>query len=118
VVPLCWGRSSKRWTTICGAVGAPAGLPHFAASGPADAKLGDHPSFTITPATAGQHLVRCHFYAPDGTFLHNYATNVVFDGASGTVVLPSAVNDAPGQYTLKATDVMTGASAEAKITLQ
>jgi hypothetical protein len=90
----------------------------IALSGPADAKLGDHPSFTITPAAAGRHLVRCHFYAPDGTFLHNYATNVVFDGPSGAVVLPSAVNDAPGQYTLKATDVMTGASAEAKITLQ
>ena len=72
----------------------------------------------ITSTRQGKHLVRCHFYAPDGTFLHNYAANVLFDGATGGVTLPSALNDAPGVYTLKATDVVTGSTAEAKIRLQ
>ena len=87
-------------------------------AGPAEATLGEHPAFTITSAPAGKRLVRCHFYAPDGAFLHNYATNVVFEGDRGTVVLPSAYNDAPGTYTLKATDVVSGASAEASIALK
>ena len=87
-------------------------------TGPASAALGEHPVFMITSTRQGKHLVRCHFYAPDGTFLHNYAANVLFDGATGGVTLPSALNDAPGVYTLKATDVVTGSTAEAKIRLQ
>ena len=37
---------------------------------------------------------------------------------AGHVVLPSALSDAAGDYTLKVTDVLTGATAEAKISLK
>lgn len=85
--------------------------------GPAAASLGDHPRFTITSSRGGPAVVRCHFYGPDGAFLHLYARNVVLVNGAATVVLPSALNDAPGEYTLRVTDVITGASATAAVRL-
>ncbi|HKQ53640.1 MAG TPA: beta-galactosidase trimerization domain-containing protein, partial [Pyrinomonadaceae bacterium] len=87
-------------------------------NGPAAASLGDHPVFTITSSTAGKRLVRCHVFAPDGSLLSAYSTNVLMGSTTATVPLPSALNDAAGTYTLRATDVVTGATAEAKVTLK
>ncbi len=86
--------------------------------GPAAASLGDHPVLTITSSTPGRRLVRCHVFAPDGSLLPAYSSNVLMGGATATVTLPSALNDAAGTYTLRATDVVTGATTEAKITLK
>jgi hypothetical protein len=47
-----------------------------------------------------------------------YASNVLMDKGSATIVWPSALNDTAGVYTLRATDVLTGATAEARITLK
>jgi hypothetical protein len=47
-----------------------------------------------------------------------YASNIVINNTVSTFVLPSALNDAAGMYTLKATDVVSGATAETKITLR
>ncbi len=90
----------------------------IAVTGPEKAVLGEHPAFTISCTPASKSPVRCHFFAPDGTFLNDYAVNTLCNSGAGTVVLPSALNDKSGQYTLKVTDVVTGASAEAKITLE
>ena len=87
-------------------------------SGPAAATLGDQVAFAIKSSDAGKHLVRCHFSGPDGAFLPAYARNVVVEGGTGKVVLASALNDAAGNYTLKVADVVTGASAETKVTLK
>jgi len=87
-------------------------------SGPASAALGDQPEFTIKLARPGKAIVRCHLFGPDGAFLPSYARNVLIDNGAGTVVLPSALNDAAGQYTLKVTDVMTGAGATATLLLR
>jgi hypothetical protein len=55
--------------------------------------------------------------APDGRLLPSYAQNVVMEGDEGTVLLPSALNDPPGDYTLRVADVITGASATTKVRL-
>jgi len=87
-------------------------------SGPAVAALGEHVRFALTSAEPDKSLVRCHFFGPGGEFLPDYEQNVIVENGSGEVVLPSALSDAAGTYLLKATDVVTGASAEAKITLK
>lgn len=87
-------------------------------SGPDSAALGEHVRFTIESATAGRRLFRCHFFAPDGSTLEAYSKNVLLDGARAEVVLPSALNDPAGVYTLRVTDVISGATAEAKIRLK
>ena len=46
------------------------------------------------------------------------ALSALLDKAAATIILPSALNDPAGVYTLRATDVVTGATAEAKITLK
>jgi len=86
--------------------------------GPAAAKLGEHPRFALASSRPAKALVRCHVFGPDGKFVPEYEKNVVLDGGKGTFVLPSALSDAAGAYTLKVTDVLTGSTAEAKITLR
>jgi hypothetical protein len=86
-------------------------------AGPASASRGDHPHFTLRSSPPGRALVRCHFFGPDGSLLPLYAENVLIQGDSGEVILPSALNDPAGEYTLKVTDVITGASATARVGL-
>ena len=69
------------------------------------------------PAT-GRHLVRCHVLGPDGAFRPEYAKNLLVEEGAGRFVLPSALYDLAGEYRVVATDVLTGARAEAKVTLR
>jgi hypothetical protein len=87
-------------------------------TGPASAGLGDHPQFRVTSSRRDQALVRCHVYGPDGAFLHAYGQNLLIEDGAGTFTLPSALSDKPGEYTLTVTDILTGATAEAKIALR
>ncbi|MCD6404781.1 MAG: beta-galactosidase trimerization domain-containing protein [Planctomycetes bacterium] len=82
-------------------------------TGPSQAALGEHPVFTITSKALGKRVIRCHFFAPDGSFVAAYAKTIVIEAGAGKVVLPSAVNDPSGTWTLKATDLLSGASATA-----
>ncbi len=85
--------------------------------GPASSRLGEHPEFIVTSSRPGRRLIRCHVFAPDGSFLAAYAKNMTLENATGRVVLPSALNDAAGEYTLRVTEVVSGATAEAKVRL-
>jgi hypothetical protein len=84
-------------------------------SGPLSSSLGEHPVFALTSSTSGPHLIRCHVFAPDGSMMPAYAGNLLLDNVTSTFVLPSALNDPAGGYTIRATDVVTGATAETKI---
>ncbi len=86
--------------------------------GPATASLGEHVSFSLVSSTPGRRLIRCHVFAPDGSLLSLYARNVLLDDGTATFVLPAALNDRAGAYTIQATDVVTGATAETKIDLK
>jgi hypothetical protein len=91
--------------------------PSLSIKGPRRVKPGEHPAFTITMSEPGRRLVRCRFFDPDGRFLPQYAQNVMFDGAAGQVVMPSAFNDPAGTYRLTTTEILTGAKAETSFRL-
>ena len=90
----------------------------IALRGPAESTLGEHPAFTLTCSRPGRRLIRFHVFGPDGSMLPTYASNLLSDNTTFTFVLPSALNDPAGAYTVRATDVITGSTAEAKITLK
>jgi hypothetical protein len=86
--------------------------------GPTTALRGEHPRFELTASRPGRRLVRCHVFAPDGSMLPDYSHNVLVDSPAGTFVLPTALNDPVGTYTIRATDVVTGATVQTRIILK
>jgi hypothetical protein len=81
------------------------------------AHRGDHVAFNLTSTTSDTALVRCHVYAPDGSRLPIYSSNVLVQHGRGTFTLPFALNDTPGKYVIRVTDVATGATVEKSIEL-
>ena len=90
----------------------------LALSGPVVSSRGEHPTFSISSSIPGERLIRVHVFAPDGSMLPGYASNLHMAHTTTTFVLPSALNDPAGTYIIRATDVVTGATAETKITLK
>jgi len=86
--------------------------------GAASSQLGEHVAFALASSTAGPRLIRCHVFGPDGLMLPVYARSLLVNDKASTFVLPSALNDVAGTYTIRATDVVTGATAETKIALK
>ncbi len=80
--------------------------------GPAASSRGEHPAFSISSSIPGDGIIRCHVFGPDGSMLPVYARNLLMGNKSATFVFPSALNDPAGSYTIRATDVVTGATAE------
>ena len=85
--------------------------------GAASARPGDHVSFNLISTTLATTLVRCHVWAPDGSRLRIYSNNVLVQQGRGSFTLPFALNDAPGKYVIRTTDVVSGATAEKSIEL-
>ncbi|CAN5702134.1 hypothetical protein BH18ACI4_BH18ACI4_02190 [soil metagenome] len=90
----------------------------LALSGPPSSLRGEHIAFTLSSSLSGPRLIRCHVVAPNGLKLPAYARNVLFDKTATKFVLPSALNDLAGVYIIRATDVVSGATAETTITLK
>ena len=90
----------------------------IAVQGPLSAKPGEHVLFTITSNQPTTALIRVQTLGPDGAGLRPYSANVMLHNRSGTFTLPLALNDVPGKYTIKATDVVTGASFQKTIELK
>jgi hypothetical protein len=86
--------------------------------GPARGRLGEEAAFTVSAGSATRRLLRFHVLGPDGRLLPEYARVDVADGPTASFTLPSAVSDPPGEYRLRATDVLTGATAEAVVQLR
>jgi Beta-galactosidase len=85
--------------------------------GPARAERGTAPAFTAVVSPA-RRILRWHVHGPDGAFRPEYAKVTVEDGASATFPLPLAFNDAAGEYRVRVTDVLDGASAEARLRVE
>ncbi|HEY0763441.1 MAG TPA: beta-galactosidase trimerization domain-containing protein [Pyrinomonadaceae bacterium] len=85
---------------------------------PISAKRGDHVSFNLSSTAPGTTLVRCHVYAPDGTRLPIYSSNVLVQNGRSTFTLPFALNDQAGKYLIRSTDVVTGTVVEKTIELR
>ncbi|HEX7317603.1 MAG TPA: beta-galactosidase trimerization domain-containing protein [Pyrinomonadaceae bacterium] len=86
--------------------------------GPAQARRGEHPEFVVGPANGARRLFRCQVFAPDGSMMPAYSKNILTTDGRAAFTLPSALNDAPGEYIVRVTDVVTGATASAKVTLK
>jgi hypothetical protein len=86
--------------------------------GPGRTKRGEAPVFTASAPSAARRLFRWHVRGPGGVFRPEYAQVTVEDGASAAFVLPSALDDAPGEYRVRVTDVLSGASAEWALQLE
>lgn len=90
----------------------------LAIDGPPEAQRGARASFRLRSTAGGKRLVRCHVFGPDGGFLPEYARNVLIEAAEAAFVVPSALSDVPGRYSVKAVDVSSGATAEAVLSLK
>jgi hypothetical protein len=90
----------------------------IAVEGPVEAVRGEHVTFAITSQSVSKRVLRCHFFAPDGSFAVEYAKNITVEGGKATLVFPTALSDAAGEWSLTVTDLLTGASAEAAIELR
>jgi hypothetical protein len=86
--------------------------------GVASANRGDHIAFNLISTAAATTLVRCHVYAPDGSRLPIYSKNLLVQQGRGSFTLPFALNDAPGKYVVRATDVVSGAVVEKSLELR
>jgi hypothetical protein len=86
--------------------------------GPASAKRGEAVTFAGEAGASGRRLLRWHVVGPDGAFMPEYAKVTLDEGREASFVLPSALNDPAGDYRIRATDVLTGASSEATLRLE
>lgn len=86
-------------------------------NGPARMRSGAHAAFEIRSALSGSRLARAELFAPGGARLFVYQKNLLVKNRLATFVFPSALNDPPGDYLLRVTDVGTGAADEKTITL-
>jgi hypothetical protein len=82
------------------------------------ANPGEHVAFKVESTTPGTSLVRCHVFAPDGSRSPIYSRNILLENGSGTFILPFALNDVPGKYVIRSTDVVTGAVSEKTVELR
>ncbi|HEY6248288.1 MAG TPA: beta-galactosidase trimerization domain-containing protein [Pyrinomonadaceae bacterium] len=87
-------------------------------NGTNSAQPGDHVRFELASEANATSLVRYHVFGPDGSLLPIYSANVLLQNGRGSFVLPFAVNDAPGKYVIKTTDVVSGATIEKVIDLR
>jgi hypothetical protein len=97
-------------------------------SAPAAARRGEAVELTATlaattdrnaAATPGERrLLRWHVFGPDSALRPEYTRVTVEDAARARFVLPSALDDAAGEYRVRVSDVLGGASAEASLRLE
>ncbi|HRU05987.1 MAG TPA: beta-galactosidase trimerization domain-containing protein, partial [Candidatus Brocadiia bacterium] len=66
----------------------------------------------------GRHVVMARFVAPDGKETPYYRTKAVLEKGSGSITISTALNDAPGAWTVHATDVASGITGKATFTLK
>jgi hypothetical protein len=87
-------------------------------AGALTAKPGEHISLSVGSTNPGTSLVRCHVFLPDGSRSPIYSRNVLVQNGGGTFILPFALNDPPGKYVIRSTDVVTGAVFEKIVELK
>ena len=69
-------------------------------------------------AGSGSQVFHLEFLAPDGKAAPLYARNLRFENGSGTYSFQTALNDAPGRWTLVVKNVNSGLSAKQTVNLK
>lgn len=98
------------------ALGAPAVAP--AIEGPPTLRAGETATLAVTPAArSGSAVVRVDAIDPAGKVREAYSgTRILAPGAS-SLAIPFAINDPAGPWMIRATEILTGRAAEARIDL-
>jgi hypothetical protein len=92
--------------------------PTLRLEGPAGAKRGEATTLTVVASSPERRIFRWDVHGPGGAFRSEYAQATVADGSTATFVLPPALNDEKGEYRIRVTDVLSGASAEHRLRLE
>jgi hypothetical protein len=92
--------------------------PPLALEGPDRATRGETVVFAAGFGTARRRLLRWHVHGPGGALLPEYARVTLEEGPSAAFDLATALNDPAGEYRVRATDVLSGASAETALRLE
>ena len=71
-----------------------------------------------TPSTAAAHAIRLEVRDPADHLVDAYSGNLILRGRTETWPLPFAASDPPGRWTIRATDLLSGASASAAVDLK
>jgi hypothetical protein len=96
-------------------------LPAPTLSGPAQAALGDLVTFRVGldgPASAAAHVVRLDVIGPTGQVVLMASRTVRVPAEGSLWHLPLAVDDQPGQWQVRATDIVSGQAAVAGLQVQ
>jgi hypothetical protein len=86
--------------------------------GSPNAARGDHLPIQISSSLPGPRLIRCQVTGPKGSIVPEYSRNLLIEKSETQFILPTALNDQAGVYTVRATDVVSGATSEIKVTLK
>jgi hypothetical protein len=95
---------------------SPSNLPAPAIGGPQHLALGATARFHLT-ASAASDVLHIETIDPAGNILAHYSGNRVVSGGTAEWLLPLAYNDPIGTWKIKATDLLSGASAIAEVTV-
>ena len=85
-------------------------------AGPRRAHLGEIAEFQIRSTSPAEHgVIHLDITDPEGSTIAYYSENLLVDGAVTTKILPLALNDKTGIWTLRATDLSSGGTATAEL---
>jgi hypothetical protein len=88
-------------------------MPQSVLSG-ADAELRLAPD---GPADDAMHVIHVEAIDPSGQSAARYARNLLAAGGVASMLLPFAASDPPGQWQIRATDLLSGQTATTSVTL-
>jgi hypothetical protein len=85
-------------------------------AGPRRARLGEIAEFQVRSNSPVEHgVIHLDVTDPEGGTIAHYSENLLAPGAVTTKVLPLALNDKPGVWMLRATDLPSGGTATAEL---
>jgi len=94
-------------------------LTPLSISGPREARLGSNAEFLIhSDAAAASDVVHLDVIDPEGNTVAHYSGNLFVTRGAGSKLLPFAFNDKPGIWTIRARDLLNGATASAELKVE
>jgi hypothetical protein len=88
-------------------------------SGPLSAPRGANAEISISSnSPAALDVIHLDAIDPEGNTVAHYSGNLLITGTKSTKLLPFAVNDKPGVWTIRARDVLGGATAAAELVVE
>jgi len=85
-------------------------------SGPRNTRLGSTAEFLIrSDSPAAVDVVHLDVIDPEGTTVEHYSGNLLVIQGSASKLLPFAFNDKPGTWTIRARDLLSGATVRVEL---